>query len=102
VLSAAAVLDVTGPASAGTNGQHVAACVGNATQIAKARIWGTNQNGDFAETDSRDINYQFSSCASFGDYWFKKDITLRRVFGDGQYGWPPQCQNPPTSAESPR
>lgn len=65
------------------NGKHVAACVGNATQIAKARILGTNQNRDLAETDSRDINYQFSGCASFGDYWFKKDIAVRWIFGDG-------------------
>ncbi|MFI5735051.1 hypothetical protein ACIA49_33370 [Kribbella sp. NPDC051587] len=74
----------TSPAAAGTNGQHVEACSGYHTVIG-ASMWGTDQNGNFAETPRRDFPYAYSvrQCDRFDDYWFKGNITVRWYRSDG-------------------
>ncbi|MFI5735066.1 hypothetical protein ACIA49_33445 [Kribbella sp. NPDC051587] len=71
VAVAASLLAVgVSPAVAGYNGQHVRVCGGH--EAGNATVWGTDQNGNFAQTPLRLVR---GGCAEFGDYWFKGNVT---------------------------
>jgi hypothetical protein len=81
--AAAGAVVTTGPAAAGTNGQHVAVAAGGYTDVKSVRVWGTDQNGNFAETPTRAISNDKLRQALFPEYWFKGNVTVRYYFYDG-------------------
>ncbi|MFI5735090.1 hypothetical protein ACIA49_33565 [Kribbella sp. NPDC051587] len=81
-LSGAAGLLLAAPASASPNGQHPAACSPGGANIVGARVWGTDRNGNFAETDSRAKSSH--GCSNFPEYWFKGNVTVRWYFTNGR------------------
>ncbi|MFI5735084.1 hypothetical protein ACIA49_33535 [Kribbella sp. NPDC051587] len=78
VLTTAAAFAAAGPAAAGSNGQHVKAC-GSAFS---ATIWGTDQNGHFAQAP---ITLVKNGCAEFGTLWLKGAVTVRWYSNRGSY-----------------
>jgi hypothetical protein len=72
------------PAAAGSNGQHVQVCA-NYGAYYQISMWGTDQNGNFAQTPATQMSYEQRGCVYFGNYWFKGNCTIRLWKRSGGY-----------------
>jgi hypothetical protein len=76
VLATASLAGTVVPASAGSNGQHVQVCANTGSWYAIS-MWGTDQNGNFAETPRTVPQQGQHGCVAFSNYWFKGNVTIR-------------------------
>ena len=78
LIAGAGVIAATAPAGAGTNGQHVSVCTADGSRT-WVDIWGTDHNGNFAQTKSGLGRLEGSpvSCTGSTSIWFKGALTVR-------------------------